>query len=516
MAPTGSRALVLTAALTAAALMLLEAQAWSSNVKVNVAHATTASARWRNNNSKHQQHQRRSPRSFEGARSPREGSTVVVGAYNGGSMARSSGGGRAKSRLSATTDHTDGNALNEASEALDDEAKKTIAAAMNKLPADVTAYVMAYTPIGDEARQKNAMTAGAYVVESVEVVALDGEGMDIAAAVRTRSFFGKVQEFKQTVRVPFGVDKPFVTSEAVKRRLMEMSREQGMTKSTATIYKIPVGSYGGLPINMLLNNVPHSRMARNFIYRGAADALVTAVQDPAVPRRMKLVCTVPELNTAMDTYRVGTMLEMIRELAYSMADVGLNTRVLIQPAMGDGIFKSLPLALSGVMSIMQGMDWEEGLVGTHVNFGELGNREDVSDEDDVFLVISPQGIPGFSVHPLLVDTVEAANGRPVVIINPDLKDRPSSGGIMQTRGRGDRIAFAESFKDMYNFRLLYGSSVGFFPIKGAVMKAGPWEPYVVFNRRNVGNNEEYSPLGTFDDDPDAGNITPLWSRSDVW
>lgn len=62
------------------------------------------------------------------------------------SRARSSGGGRAKSRLSATTDHTDGNALNEASEALDDEAKKTIAAAMNKLPADVTAYVMAYTP----------------------------------------------------------------------------------------------------------------------------------------------------------------------------------------------------------------------------------------------------------------------------------------------------------------------------------------------------------------------------------
>lgn len=73
----------------------------------------------------------------------------------------------------------------------------------------------------------------------------------------------------------------------------------------------------------------------------------------------------------MDTYRVGTMLEMVRELAYSMADVGLNTRILIQPSMGDGIFKSLPLALAGVMSIMRGMDWEEGLVGTHVNFGEV-------------------------------------------------------------------------------------------------------------------------------------------------
>lgn len=52
--------------------------------------------------------------------------------------------------------------------------------------------------------------------------------------------------------------------------------------------QIPVGMYGGLPFNMLLNNVPHSRMARNFIYKGAAEALVNAVQDPALPRRMKV------------------------------------------------------------------------------------------------------------------------------------------------------------------------------------------------------------------------------------
>ena len=55
--------------------------------------------------------------------------------------------------------------------------------------------------------------------------------------------------------------------------------------------------------------------------------------------------------------------------------------------------------------------------------------------------------------------------RPVCIINPNLKDRPSSGGVMQVRGRGDRISFADSFKDIYNFRLLYESSVAFFPIK---------------------------------------------------
>lgn len=57
---------------------------------------------------------------------------------------------------------------------------------------------------------------------------------------------------------------------------------------SGTSEQIPVGMYSGLPFNMLLNNVPHSRMARNFIYKGAAEALVSAVQDPAVPRRMKV------------------------------------------------------------------------------------------------------------------------------------------------------------------------------------------------------------------------------------
>lgn len=84
----------------------------------------------------------------------------------------------------------------------------------------------------------------------------------------------------------------------------------------------------------------------------------------------------------MDTYRVGTMLEMVRELAYSLVDVGLNTRILVQPSMGEGIFKSLPLSLSGVMSIMTGMDWGEGLVGTHIRFGEVG-EDDVDVDMDV-------------------------------------------------------------------------------------------------------------------------------------
>lgn len=76
----------------------------------------------------------------------------------------------------------------------------------------------------------------------------------------------------------------------------------------------------------------------------------------------------------MDTYRVGTLLEMVREIAYCLADIGLDTRIMVQPSMGEGIFKSLPLALSGVMAILKGMDWEEDLLGKHIRFGKVTRK----------------------------------------------------------------------------------------------------------------------------------------------
>lgn len=43
------------------------------------------------------------------------------------------------------------------------------------------------------------------------------------------------------------------------------------------------------------------------------------------------------------------------------------------------------------------------------------------------------------------------------------------------------------------------------------MKAGPSEPYVVFERRDkAGGEEEYTPMATFDYNPDSGDITPLF------
>lgn len=68
---------------------------------------------------------------------------------------------------------------------------------------------------------------------------------------------------------------------------------------------------------------------------------------------------------------------------------------------------------------------------------------------------------------LLEEMVTAANGRPIILINPNLDDRPSSNNRMQIRGRAERKAFANSFCDIFAMRLLYPSSGGYmFPIRG--------------------------------------------------
>ena len=57
--------------------------------------------------------------------------------------------------------------------------------------------------------------------------------------------------------------------------------------------------------------------------------------------------------------------------------------------------------------------------------------------------------------------------KPVILINPILKDLPGAGGVMGIRGRDVRLAFEDSFVVAYHFRLLYFS--GFiYPIMGAL------------------------------------------------
>ena len=58
----------------------------------------------------------------------------------------------------------------------------------------------------------------------------------------------------------------------------------------------------------------------------------------------------PEVNPAYDTYRIGTILEMIRQITLSLTcNEGKKVRICVQQSLGEGIFTGLPLAIGKII-----------------------------------------------------------------------------------------------------------------------------------------------------------------------
>lgn len=102
----------------------------------------------------------------------------------------------------------------------------------------------------------------------------------------------------------------------------------------------------------------------------------------------------------------GTLLELVREVATSLAQDGRRVKVCVQQAMGQGVFQGTPLALSGVMRIMTQMDW--GDAAEFITWGNYGT--DAVDDADVYLLLAPQNVTGDSVLPFMQDMVRCGGG----------------------------------------------------------------------------------------------------------
>jgi adenylate kinase len=230
----------------------------------------------------------------------------------------------------------------------------------------------------------------------------------------------------------------------------------------------------------------------------------------------------------MDTYRIGTLLELARHLAFRVIEgTGRKVRICVQAPMGEGIFSGLPLSLNGVRKLLEMMDW--GSQGAElqqkkfIRFGAVGS-EWVDADDEVFVVLAPQSIVGNSIVPLLQDMVEAANGRPVILINGRMGDVQSSAGVMSYRGRADRLDFVDEFRECFHFSLVVPPGRTFFPILGAVCRPFLDCPYALYRRlelcteenRVFANSveraaaaksgdlvEKYEPVGCYGDMPTA-------------
>ncbi|XP_061348176.1 adenylate kinase 5, chloroplastic isoform X2 [Gastrolobium bilobum] len=245
----------------------------------------------------------------------------------------------------------------------------------------------------------------------------------------------------------------------------------------------------GIPTR--LNNIPHSRDIRKYFYDDVLKATQRAINDGKSRLR--------------DVYRIGTLMELVRALALSFADDGKCVKVCVQGSMGEGALAGMPLQLAGSRQILEFMDWGDyGAKGTFINIGTIGAAE-VEEQDDMFILVAPQNAVGNCIIDDLRAMTSAAEHRPVVLINPRLKDLPGSSGIMQTMGRDQRLKYAASFESCYFFRLLYYAGTQ-YPIMGALRMSYPYG-YELYKRVDESpGKEKYVILSTFQQRPTIDEI----------
>jgi adenylate kinase len=419
-------------------------------------------------------------------------------------------------------------------------------------------FADAFSVLGTEMAQANARSGGSYTLQNPTLVQIDHDSGQLTIDVQVALRDNKETRTEQ-IRVPLNAEPiverrrkysniPVVPDDANRTPLDDLVRrlnrlcwivhDKDVTgRLTQLAVQLGGAGVGKLPESMYLNQVPHNRYVRDYFYQSVAQAVLDAVvlcSQGQVQNRMQIISQFPEMNPSMDSYRIGTILEMARTICIRLAENNVRVRLCVQASMGVGIFTGVPKQLSGVSKLVQMMDWQSddgednvGMVGNYVNFGGVGAEhvqnsvtdeagEIVSHQDDVFLLIAPQSMVGTdcSITPLLQAMVEAAGDRPVILMNPDLVDKPSAAGQQSVRGRQARIDFAKSFETIYQFKNIYVSGTSYFPILGATTKLHPSEPWVAHQRRDLrdGKGEIYVPVLSSESLPTGEDILEAFER----
>ena len=357
---------------------------------------------------------------------------------------------------------------------------------LNKHHSDILlAFVETFSDLGQVKSKKNTWSGGAFVIEQAKLVDINAQGtnMKLEATIKERGQESRLESVTVdmdaspilNIRTPnakippipangTGLKKQHPVDDLV-RRLIRLCNIVDKPSATGKLIQLAIQiggtGIGELKENLYLNNVPHTRYVRQYFYEMATEAVLEAVilcSEGKLTNRMELVSMFPEMNPSMDSYRIGTLLELTRTITIKLCENNLRVRICVQSSMGEGIFTGVPKQLSGVAKLLQLMDWQsnpgeenEGMVGNYLNFGSIGKEHVVNthtledgtkvEQDDVFILIAPQSMVGVdsSIIGPLQEMVEAAGDRPVILINPDLTDKVSSQGQQNVRGRQQRI-----------------------------------------------------------------------------
>lgn len=223
---------------------------------------------------------------------------------------------------------------------------------------------------------------------------------------------------------------------------------------------------------------------------------------------------VPQLNPEFDIYDRRFLLSLAWAVVDSLVNrFQLRTRVLIQ---GTGSFGAVPLSVAGLRRNFEGdlrmsaEAWtpEGGSISDVLRTGDLENENDLTDDDEVIVVISPTNAVSVPVISDVESLIERAKQRPIIMLNPRLADVPSHSGVMQVVGRAERMQLLTTFEKVFVLRLLYQSAT-VYPVRGILHRAYPnnWEIW-----KSVDTEKGYRLIGSSFEEPRPDMITDAFTK----
>ncbi|KAJ1455383.1 hypothetical protein M885DRAFT_520303 [Pelagophyceae sp. CCMP2097] len=331
----------------------------------------------------------------------------------------------------------------------------------SECPEILRALVGRASAVGEAVSKKNRFSGGAATIAALKLVGYDDSELHCDVTVRSRA--GAEAQERAVVQWVAVTSSAQETGASLESRLLLAAAWLGdeFALEAALLLGMPGGlGLPKLPDDLKLNNVPASASTTHFFEDAAAAAVVHALGSHAVSGANNtyiLELRPPTLNDEYDTYRAGAVLELVRHVALQLVRGGVRVRVCVQGPLGEGFRAGMPMSLAGMRRLLELTDWgadqQQLFDDGFIRFGEVGS-ESVDDLDDCWIIMMPQSVQSYSILPKLTAHVVAADGRPVILLNPRLGDVQSAEAVMGVRGRASRLGFAARFEEAAHFSLI--------------------------------------------------------------
>ena len=215
------------------------------------------------------------------------------------------------------------------------------------------------SPLGAEMAKANVWSGGSFALDQARIVDINRQELQLQVVVMRRNqpdrtetvtislnanpIPEKQRAFPSRPMIPDNPNRCAIDD--IVRRLCRLCWIAGQPQVSGKLIQLAIqlggAQVGKLPENLYLNQVPHNRYVRQYFYDKAAQAVHDAVvlcSQRQISNRMKIISQFPEMNPTMDSYRIGTILEMTRAIVIRLAEENLRVRVCVQGSMGVGIF----------------------------------------------------------------------------------------------------------------------------------------------------------------------------------